>query len=42
LQEAFSSYVSVSAEQSSIPTRSLACQPAAGVFCWYEDRVLQA
>jgi hypothetical protein len=27
---------------SSIPTRSLACQPAAGVFCWYEDLCVQA
>ena len=32
-----SSYVSVSAEPSSSPTRSLACRPAAGVFCWRED-----
>ena len=32
--ERSSSYVSVSAEPSSSPTRSLVCQPAAGVFCW--------
>jgi hypothetical protein len=42
LQERFSSYVSVSAEQKLIPTRSLACQLAAGVFCWYEDLRAQA
>jgi hypothetical protein len=32
----------VSAEQKLIPTRSLACQLAAGVFCWYEDLRAQA
>jgi hypothetical protein len=32
-----SSYVSVSAEPKLTPTRSLACHPAAGVFCWRED-----
>lgn len=41
-QESFS-YVSVSAEQNrSSPTRSLDCQPAAGVFCWREGLRSQA
>jgi hypothetical protein len=37
-----SSYVSVSAEPSSFPTRSLACHPAAGVFCWRRTCGVQA
>ena len=37
-----SSYVSVSAEPSSSPTRSLACHPAAGVFCWRKTCGVQA
>jgi hypothetical protein len=42
LQEPFSSYVSVSAEHSSINRHAPSSAPAAGVFCWRGDLRLQA